>query len=429
MVCPLARAQNTANLYTGSGASLRTAVNWSLGVIPSVSHDAVLTTTGIKSLTGGNLTVGSFNVTASSGTFSIRNETITATNSQLTLGGAGDCGNSISGTPEDLLYMAIGSTLNIIGPNASGSGGGTGVLCLVLGQSGDFHIAGSCTISSVISDGGNHYGVHKTGGGTLTLSGVNSYSGNTMVSAGTLVLADKAGLKFVVSNGTSNQLGGTATAALNGVFTLDTSAVTASTGSWTLVALESLAGSFGSTFRIDGEEWNENANVWTRSENGRTWTFTEATGVLALSSPGTSAYDTWATTTHGLSVADAAFDADHDGDGIGNGLEWILGGSARTQSDTTCIRPEVSGGGSNGLTLVFRRDSASMAETSLAVEWGGGPASLSNSLIIGTADLPASGDEPSVLLDLPAAGMVTVHIPAAKAEGGKLFARLRAARN
>ncbi|MEI7903510.1 MAG: hypothetical protein WCK89_24995, partial [bacterium] len=48
--------------------------NWSLGALPLVTHDAVFTVTpGIKSLTSGDLIVGSFNVTATTGTFSIRN--------------------------------------------------------------------------------------------------------------------------------------------------------------------------------------------------------------------------------------------------------------------------------------------------------------------------------------------------------------------
>jgi hypothetical protein len=36
------------------------------------------------------------------------------------LGGSGDGGNGVSGTPSDLLYVATGSTFNIIGPNGNG---------------------------------------------------------------------------------------------------------------------------------------------------------------------------------------------------------------------------------------------------------------------------------------------------------------------
>ena len=129
-----AQAQNAVDNFTGSTiGSLLTPGNWSLGSVPLVSNDAVFpstATTGIRTLTAGSLTVGSFNVLATTGTFSIRNQTSTATNSTLTLGGAGDLGNSVSGTAADLLYALSGSTFNITGPNGST---GSGVLNVVLG--------------------------------------------------------------------------------------------------------------------------------------------------------------------------------------------------------------------------------------------------------------------------------------------------------
>ena len=45
-------------------------------------------------------------------------------------------------------------------------------------------------ISGVINDGGNGYGFIKDGAGLLTLSAANTYSGNTTVSAGTLLIAN-----------------------------------------------------------------------------------------------------------------------------------------------------------------------------------------------------------------------------------------------
>ena len=135
------------------------------------------------------MTVGSFNVTATSGTYSIRNNTTGSTDSTLTLGGAGNLGNSISGNAADLLYVVSGGTFNIIGPNGSS---GTGILKLVLGQDGNFNIVGSSTISAGISGA---YGFAKTGGGTLALSASNSYSGTTTVSNGVLQVADVNALK------------------------------------------------------------------------------------------------------------------------------------------------------------------------------------------------------------------------------------------
>jgi autotransporter-associated beta strand protein len=125
--------------------------------------------------------VGSFNVTATSNTYSIRNNTTGSTNSTLTLGGAGNLGNGVSGTSTDLLYAASGSNFNIIGPNGSS---GSGTLILALGQNGTFNIAGTSEISAAIT--GTGFGFTKTGVGTLTLSGNNTYTGGTTLNAGVI---------------------------------------------------------------------------------------------------------------------------------------------------------------------------------------------------------------------------------------------------
>jgi autotransporter-associated beta strand protein len=148
-----------------------------------VTNDAVFSGSvggGIRTLNANNLTVGSFNVTAPSGTYSIRNEASGSTNSTLTLGGAGRLGNGISGTSTDLLYAASGSTFNIRGDNANGSG----TLILALGQNGTFNIAGTSEISSAIT--GTGFGFTKTGVGTLTLSGNNTHTGGTTLNAGVI---------------------------------------------------------------------------------------------------------------------------------------------------------------------------------------------------------------------------------------------------
>ncbi|PYS23626.1 MAG: hypothetical protein DMF72_08740 [Acidobacteria bacterium] len=183
---------NTANNYSGSGTgNITTGSNWSLTHFPTVSEDATFASTsnsGIKNFgtgatVGGPVTVGSCNVTAITGTYSIRNATTSATNATLNLGGSGDLGNSVSGTASDLLYVASGATFQLLGDNPNGSG----VMSVVLGQSGDFDAVGTMNISAVVL--GTGFGITKTGGGNLTLSGANTYTVNTTISAGKLLLS------------------------------------------------------------------------------------------------------------------------------------------------------------------------------------------------------------------------------------------------
>ena len=148
---------------------------------------------------------------------------------------------------------------------------------------------------------------------------------------------------------------------------------------------------------------------------------------INFSGTGISAFDSWATVTHGLSGGNAAFDFDNDKDGIPNGMEWILGGNP-TVNDNPSILPTVTGTAAGGLTLAFNRNSASIPETTLVLEWGSVLTGFANSLTIGTTDVGPSGNNPTIDIDAPSAGKVTVNIPAANAVGGKILARLKATR-
>ena len=258
----LTAASGTASLLTGS--------NWSLNHVPTVSEDATYTgtTTGIRAMSAGNLTVGSFNVTGSSGTFSIRNNTSTATDSTLTVGGSGDLGNGVSGTSStDLLFVANGATFALRGDNG---GGGTGVLKVVLGQSGNFDAVGSMSSTAVISDGGSAFGITKTGAGTLTLSAANNYTGATTISVGTLT----CGAASVIPSGSSLNLnGGTLKSGA-------TTGNTQSTGTLTLSDNSTIAlgtGSHSLTFAAsNGVSWTAAKTLtitgWTGGYNGTSGT-------------------------------------------------------------------------------------------------------------------------------------------------------------
>ena len=231
-------AANTVNNYIGAaGGDLTVPSNWSLGHVPTVSEDAVFpstTATGVfnfgTGLTpGANLVVGSLDDLSSGSTITIQNQTSDTSAVTITLGGAGDQGNSVSGNAADLFYVASGATFNI-----NGTGTGADTLTLALGQSGNFNIAGTSTITAAISGTGN---LTRTGSGSLTFSGAQIDNVGTFINSGTaptiyptaIISTPPAGSTYIngtvgpdltgiVQNGTSdlvlNGLGSTYTAGI-----------------------------------------------------------------------------------------------------------------------------------------------------------------------------------------------------------------------
>lgn len=163
----------------------------------------------------------------------------------------------------------------------------------------------------------------KDGAGTLTLGGVNTYTGDTVVNAGTLVLAEGAQLKFVVTESPSaNMVTGSGAATFAGQFLIDTAAITGTNGYiWALVDRATLTGeSFESTFSVVGFSDIDDDGVWTMSDAKGDWSFSEATGELTLDTG--SDYDTWGA-PYGL--ASGSEEGDLDGDGLSNQEEYAFG--------------------------------------------------------------------------------------------------------
>jgi autotransporter-associated beta strand protein len=195
---PSAPTANQENVFHNqSSNSLVFAGNWSFGHVPTVSEDAFIAIAQVPFTVNlglnGFLTVGSLDIGGSSfgnNVLTIRNENGFGSVT-LTFGGAGNNGNSITGIAADLLYVfPANAVLNI--DRAYVGSFGTGIIDVALGQSGNFNIAGTANISANIS--GTGFGLTKTGAGTLNLTGTNTYSGGTTISAGTLQINNAASL-------------------------------------------------------------------------------------------------------------------------------------------------------------------------------------------------------------------------------------------
>jgi autotransporter-associated beta strand protein len=166
---------------------------------------------------------------------------------------------------------------NTVGTGKLGNGNYPGAIALGTKTILEYDSTAAQILSGPISGVGV---LTKTGSGTLTLSGTNTYKGDTTVSAGTLVLGTTGVSTFYLTDFANNRITGAGTATLNGTLAIDTSAVTVSVGSWTLVNVTTK--NYGGTFGVQG--FTGPGPVWTRVDGAHTWTFNQTTGVLTLTS-------------------------------------------------------------------------------------------------------------------------------------------------
>ena len=240
------------------------------------------------------------------------------------------------------------------------------------------------TVAGVIS---GPFGLNKTQGSTVTLTAVNTYTGSTTVNTGTILLADNAGLKFVIgANGVNNKVTGLGTAIINGDFTVDLTGANLTNGnSWTLVDTSTKV--FGSTFTLDG--FTESADVHTKVVGNQTWTFTESTGTLTLTMA--LGFDTWLANYPSLPIDQRDPNDDYDADGFNNLLEYVLGGSPLV-NDVASIAPAGVKDGLGNYVVTFKRSDLSEADTTQVLRYG--------TNLAGWTDIPIGAS--------PGAGMVSI---------------------
>lgn len=303
-------------------------------------------------------------------------------------------------------------------------------------------VTGSTTYSGVIQDSFNG-GTGKLalvidGGTPFVLSGTCTHTGGTTIQSGTLNLADNAILKFVTGTASEevSKITGAGLFFADGDFQIDTTLTEASpltSGTWTLVGDPMQEDTFGPTFRVitGNTAWTQNGTVWTKTASGKTFSFDTTTAILTLSQTG---YDAWVS-ERGLTGSDALFESDPDQDGIDNGLEFVLGGEpnpANAGSNSTPLLPTVAHSAGD-LVFSFKREDLSESSATLHFQWSTDLTfpSPANDVPIGTVDSTTDTITVDVTEDDPDADTdtIVITVPAAKAAGGKLFGRLKAAKN
>lgn len=250
-------------------------------------------------------------------------------------------------------------------------------------------------------------------GGSLTLGGINTYTGDTVISSGnTLVLADNAELAFLVDGLDATNITGPGTATFNGDFRIDTTSADTTPGTeWTLVDVASR--SFDAvTFSVIG--FTQSADVWTKTEAGLKWTFTESTGMLSVTAaPG---YTTW---IGDFAVGDATAGGDPDFDGISNLLEYVLNGDPTT-SDPGML-PELDASGANFVFTFYRRKE-SKDDTTQVFQYNEDLGAIWTAIPIP----PSSAGAVVITPDTPKVGVERVVVSVPKGSSPRLFGRLKA---
>jgi len=179
----------------GNGRTLTTASN--VNITGAVSNGSIIKDgSGILSLGGVNTYNG---ITISGGTVSITGASVLGTGTITFNGGSISAGTSVN--------RSIANLVNFTG-NAGFGGDGAGALTFSAnadlgGVTRTLTTAVDTTFSGVISNGG----INKAGASTLTLSGANTYTGNTTISAGVLQVGNARALQDSTLDTTSSFLG------------------------------------------------------------------------------------------------------------------------------------------------------------------------------------------------------------------------------
>jgi hyaluronate lyase len=200
------------NIFTGSDPSLNTAASWSLGAAPNSSSsggsytDLVFSSVATAlTTTSGNINGKSYNVTnGSSYVFSsVRTNAGDGTIYKIGATGVTEPApftNTVTGVTNQLAYLANNSriTFSRVSPSNNVASvlqfRNSGTLQIETGSTLDIQTDINQTATN------SAFGWIKMGGGTLKLSGSNSYTGNSIVQEGTLALVGQGSSAVTVKS-------------------------------------------------------------------------------------------------------------------------------------------------------------------------------------------------------------------------------------
>lgn len=405
---------------------------------------------GTTTLNGGTFIAGQFRVAQATGTLTLNGGTLRINN--LSTGGGTSTINFNGGTVE--AKQSNGSFLPANITNAKIRTGGA----IFNTSTFSITIAKELTEDAAFLGGG----LSKLGTGALTLSGANTYTGGTTVSAGSLIVANTTGSATGTGDVTvtGGLIGGTGSVAGN-VLVGGGARLDPGTTTGTLTVAGAVGGAGIVSFQVAdaasdklvaggidlsaltlelqaAETLTANAYVLVDSASAVTGSFLSTSGIpsgyslsygyndgvdsnnIALvKEVGSSPFQNWAGTTHGLSGADAEAGADPDFDGLTNLVEFVTGGNPNASGDplpTAMVNID-------NIIFTFRRTDLALTEPGIATV-----AEYSTGLDGWTTAVDGTnGVSILVTNDGFETGVdkVEVSVPRSLASTGKLFTRLK----
>jgi autotransporter-associated beta strand protein len=295
-----------ATLLTGqnAAAAATNGLYVSGGIVNVTSLRHANTTSAVVDVSAGTLNIGQATATASklteagSGTINVggtgnvvvKNLTTDASAAfQLATGAGNGILNLGGGTFETggfIKNITTGTTtINLNGGTLRAGQGSTGFLPALANTSVNVGDGGAVidtngfniTVAAPLLDAGTG-GLAKSSTGTLTLAGLNTFRGDTSISAGSVTLADTGSLTFYLGTNTSNRVNGSGSAAFDGTFRIDFASAAGT--SWNLVAPSVASSYVGLNGLIDtsGAQTfvNSGGGLWSSAG----YVFDEATGSL-----------------------------------------------------------------------------------------------------------------------------------------------------
>ncbi len=380
---------------------------------------------GTQTLSGSNLFTGSTTVgegiLSLGHSFALQNSTLDTLDSV-----AGDPANGLRTTVTSLTLGGLTGDKDLAAVFTTTSGGYDALTALTLnpGAGATFDYSG------IIADGAAGMTLTKTGLGSQILSGPNTYTGATAISAGTLAL------------GANNVLPETAVSIGNA--TLDAATFSDTVGTLDPTGPATIHLGAGGNLAFAGSSgiaWNGGALSLTGSfVSGVSLRFgtnnggltpaqlalitAEGFGPFSLNAAGyltaiaAVSYEAWAA----ANVEGQAAGLDFDNDGVANGIEYVLGGTSST-NDLGKL-PVISTTGTD-LVYTFKRDQASIdGSTTLEIELGTDLVTWPATYLVPTSAV-ANNPGLTVQKDIPANGFDTVTLTLPLNPGGKTFARLK----